>query len=120
MEQRDRMPDEPKIELRLKWRKTWPDREQDFVGLDELSGTKVGRIYVSVAGDTTGSWLWHYQASLPGLPWSSLNRGGVEETARRAAKAIEDVWFKAIEGSRYDAVAGRFVPADAGDGQETG
>jgi hypothetical protein len=71
-----------KILLRLKWRKTWADEENDFVAVGPDGGT-IGRIYLrDTGGLLKGQWSWFYGATT-----------GTEPTARHAAKAIEDLWF---------------------------
>ncbi|MBX3580856.1 MAG: hypothetical protein KF810_03030 [Rhizobiaceae bacterium] len=103
------------IELRLKWRRTWPDRENDFVGVDPISGKTIGRFHVSSAGNDAGKWIWLYQASFPGLPWAEIHRSGFEATPREAAKAIEDTWFRATEGKRFDPASGTYLEAHGND-----
>ena len=71
-----------RIPLRLKWRKTWADEENDFVA-DGPDGGTIGRIYLrDTGGLLKGQWSWFYGATT-----------GTEPTARHAAKAIEDLWF---------------------------
>ena len=97
------------ITLRLRWRKTWEDVEDDFIGyvpglVDTLGRPvrKIGRIHIIQGNPHAGEFVWYYQACLPGLPWAALTRGGWEPTAREAAKQIEDIWFRVIVGTPYD------------------
>ena len=85
------------IVLKYKWRKTWPDRENDFVGidpstLDQLGNhTKIGRFYLQwVPGGER--WLWS-------MYWGSRGRElikteGISETPREAAREIEMAYDK--------------------------
>lgn len=80
------MPDDKpeKIELKLRWPRTWPDVENDYVGIDRESGKRIGRIYLRDKGGLLqGQWSWFFGATT-----------GTEPTAREAAKAIEDLWFE--------------------------
>lgn len=77
------------IHLRLKWRRTWDDRENDFCGYDRNSGKRAGRIYLrSTGGFLNGQWSWFFGGST-----------GTEPTAREAAKVIEDLWFRYHDGA---------------------
>lgn len=80
------------IELKLKWRKTWTDREDDFVavGVPGVHGD-IGRIHKHLGGPQGDRWGWEIHARLPTLV---LNDKGTEDTAREAAKRIEDLWFE--------------------------
>ena len=49
------MTDEPPF--RLKWRKTWPDKENDFIAHDH-DGIAVGRFYLIEHGPLQGQWRW--------------------------------------------------------------
>ncbi|MER8571287.1 hypothetical protein NKG99_07555 [Mesorhizobium sp. M1409] len=46
------------IELRLKWRQTWPDKEADFVAESSIRHGSVGRIYRFDHGPSAGQWFW--------------------------------------------------------------
>lgn len=71
----------PGIELRLKWRRTWPDREHDFTAETERGYST--RIYWRATGSPeTAGWFW-----------ASNTERGIAPTAREAAKAVEDAYF---------------------------
>jgi hypothetical protein len=72
----------PGIELRLKWRRTWPDKEHDFVAFAD-DGQQIGRFYWRDS-NSPGSYAW---------VWFSRGSSGKAGSPREAAKAIEDVWF---------------------------
>ncbi|CAM5598653.1 hypothetical protein MAUB1S_10123 [Mycolicibacterium aubagnense] len=80
------------IELKLKWRKTWDNVEDDFVavGVPGVHGD-IGRIYKHAGGPQNARWSWSVYARLPTL---MLSDGGTEDTAREAAKKVEDLWFE--------------------------
>lgn len=72
----------PGIELRLKWRCTWPDREHDFTAETERGYST--RIYWRSTGSPeTAGWFW-----------ASYTSSGTAPTAREAAKAVEDAYFE--------------------------
>lgn len=91
--------------LKLKWRKTWPDRPDDYVGFAEGDGHPIGRIIKGAGGNwaNRNRWSWYYQAFMPGLSGNKLPSGGIEDTARSAALEIEKVWSAAI-ASRQDLI----------------
>lgn len=47
--------------------------------------------------------------AIKGLPWNQLHHSGFEPTARLAAKVIEDMWFSATAGKRFDEASRAFV-----------
>lgn len=100
------MSEEPeKIELKLKWKKTWPDRENDFVGHTPNFDHPVGRIQLIEHGPQQNSWSWSLTA--PGEYVRREGIGaltGVEPSPREAAKAVETAWFEAIKGSPLDII----------------
>jgi len=104
---------EHEIELRLKWRHTWPDREQDFVAEAPGYSGSVCRIYESLkAGSTATHWFWAMNAH--GYEISRAGRtSGYEATARQAARAAEDGWFAAIRGTSLEHVVPEAAPANS-------
>lgn len=93
---------ETEIELRLKWRHTWPEKEADFVAEVEGYGT-VGRIYESLKpGSLEKDWFWCMNAHGPEISRNVGKLSGHTTTPREAAKLAEDAWFAAIEGSSLD------------------
>jgi hypothetical protein len=95
------LPDD-QIQLRLKWRRTWKDTEDDFCCEDPERGvTSIGRFYYSLGGQIGKGWLWTVYAAVPHFDGSTWNGGGsgVADTPRQAAKCIEDDWFRIIKGT---------------------
>lgn len=77
------------IQLKYRWRQTWPEREDDFVGYD--GDVSIGRFYKYMApGGYT--WRWFFDAVLQG---TGVARGGMCDTAREAAHEIER-WYDAV------------------------
>jgi hypothetical protein len=76
--------------LRLKWRKTWPEVENDFAARTE-TGEPVGRIYRHDTGGSEPSWFWsmHGFASA-GLKGTARGRA---PSPRDAAGEVEREWF---------------------------
>lgn len=99
---------EHEIELRLKWRHTWPDREDDFCAEAPTFDGSVGRIYRHDSGPSKGQWFWAFQAHGYDISRTG-DLSGYEPSARQAAKRVEDAWFFAIRGSSHDVA----VPAPA-------
>lgn len=88
---------------RLKWRKTWPDRERDYIAIvDGYPGGSVCRIYEDLAPRGAGiRWFW----SMTAHSYSISRAGpcsGYEATAREAALAAEASWFRAIVGTVFE------------------
>lgn len=89
---------------RYKWRKTWPDRENDFVGYDPATPDHVGepatigRFHLQwIPGGE--KWLWSMQWGSNGRELITTN--GIADTPREAAKAIEESYdrLKAINST---------------------
>lgn len=72
------------IELKYQWRKTWPDKENDFVGSDR--GETIGRFYHHQAAEGM-RWYWHMQWGDNGRERVTLS--GLRDTPREAAREIE-------------------------------
>lgn len=94
-------------QLRLRWRKTWPDVEGDFVALDRrMCGETVGRVYQhSSGGMLKGQWFWSLTAYGRDIVRPAECQG-YEPTTREAAAKVEAAWFKAIEDIPEDTVDG--------------
>lgn len=91
------------IELKLKWTKTWEDREGDFHAHSPVFDQTVGRFYLNESGANKDSWTWSLTAAGEGVKRHDIGAlNGVEPSARHAAKAIESSWFKAIAGGILD------------------
>lgn len=102
--------DDHEITFRLKWRPTWPDREQDFVAEAAGYSGPVGRIYESLKpGGLDTYWFWAMNAHGHEISRNAGDTSGYEATPRQAAKRVEDSWFAAIKGSSLD------VPAPSGN-----
>lgn len=94
--------------LRLKWQKTWPDKENDFSGRTSDSRTgSAGRIYAMKLYDPPRFWwAWYANGCIKGTDmW--VVRNGHEETARAAAAKVEEVWFAALERQKAEDASGR-------------
>lgn len=87
------MPERPEITLKYRWRHTWPDRENDFVGYD--GEALIGRFYIFQMPGNETAWRWFLQAEI-----ARGGQTGHADTARAAAKALEDAYdaAKAAEG----------------------
>lgn len=98
------MIDEPeKIELKLRWKKTWPDRENDFVGHAPNFEASVGRIQLAEHGPQQNSWSWSLTAAGEHVRREGIGAlTGVEPSPREAARAVETAWFRAINGTPLD------------------
>jgi hypothetical protein len=83
----------PVPELKLKWRRTWPDQDNDFVAMDDRCTGNVGRIYRHTSIEER--WQWFLQAFIPGVPLP-VDSSGLADTAREAAAALEAAWFRMI------------------------
>ena len=80
------------IELRLKWRQTWADRENDFVAKAPGFEGSVGRIFFQLGGiNNPDRWFWTMNATVDGVAFSN---SGHAATARDAARHVEDIWFR--------------------------
>ena len=90
------------IPLRLRWRQTWLDRENDFAAEATAYKGSVGRIYQHDHGPTAGKWFWAFNAFGDDISRNIGAVSGYADSARLAAKAVEDCWFAAIKGSRLD------------------
>lgn len=90
------------IPLRLRWRQTWPERENDFVAETGDYQASIGRIYLYDSGPQQGLWFWAFQAFGDDVSRNIGKLTGVEPSAREAAREVERAWFAAIKGSRYE------------------
>lgn len=90
------------ITLRLKWRQTWTDRENDYVAETPTYNGSIGRIYLYEAGPQQGQWFWAMNAHDPHISRNIGALSGCETSARRAGKAVEDAWFAAIRGTLHE------------------
>lgn len=98
------MIDEPeKIELKLRWRKTWPHRENDFNGFASNFEASVGRIQLVEHGPQQNSWSWSLTAAGEHIRREGIGAlTGSEPSPREAARAVENAWFAAVKGSPLD------------------
>lgn len=99
------------IELKLRWRRTWPEEEEreDYVA-DAPTYTSLGRIYLVVAQaeSINGRWFWSLTAHGNEISRNVGDLTGYEDSAREAAARVERAWFAAIRGSKHEVPA---VPA---------
>lgn len=106
---------ENEIELRLKWRHTWPGEDrQDFVS-DAPTYPSVGRIYLIVAQaeSINGKWFWSLTAFGEDISRNIGATSGYQPSAREAAAKVEAAWFEAIKGSRHDVPVPTAQPRNA-------
>jgi hypothetical protein len=98
------MTDEPeKIELKLKWKKTWEERENDFVASSPVFEASVGRIQLVEHGPQKNGWSWALTAAGEQIRREGIGAlTGFEPSPREAARAVEIAWFAAIKGSSLD------------------
>lgn len=88
--------------LRLRWRRSWADRDHDFTAEADTCPGGIGRIYRhDTGGSVDGSWYWSLYAYGPGIARGGVMQG-YEPSAREAAHRVEDAWFTAIRGSHHD------------------
>lgn len=82
------------ITLRLKWKHTWPDMDEDFVAHAPGYNLGIGRIYRLGGGPRGGEWFWSMTAFGNGIRHEGT-LSGVEATPREAARRVEQAWFAA-------------------------
>ncbi len=91
------------IQLKLKWTQTSHDITNDFVARSPAFKDVVGRFYLEAGSAENGVWNWSMTASGEGIRREGMGLlSGSEPSAREAAKAIEEAWFKAIKGGVLD------------------
>lgn len=83
------------ITLKYRWRQTWADKPDDYVGkdpgnLDQFGNpSTIGRFYLAqIPGGM--AWRWFTQWAPPGA--GAHLPSGVSQSEREAAKAIEDAY----------------------------
>ncbi|MER9628918.1 hypothetical protein [Mesorhizobium sp. M0296] len=76
------------IELKLRWKRTWDDRPDDFSAFAEEQG--VGRIYKMAGGPQGHRWYWTMNAM---IGHTGFSHAGFEDTPREAAREVEEIWF---------------------------
>lgn len=97
---------EPEIELRLKWRQTWPNKDADYVAEHHGYDGPVGRIYKSVKpGSLESDWFWAMNAFGAEISRNISTLSGHAASPREAARLVEDSWFEAIKGTSLDVLA---------------
>lgn len=97
------MTQESEIQLKLKWTQTSIDIANDFEARSPAFKDIVGRFYLDEGNAENGVWNWSMTASGEGIRREGMGLlSGSEPSARHAAKAIEDAWFKAIAGGVLD------------------
>lgn len=92
------------IVLKLHWRHTWDDKEDDFTAeFDGYGDGPVGRIYKEPRpGSTDVHWFWAMNAFGTEVSRNISPLSGYEPSPRRAAREVETAWFAAIRGSSLD------------------
>ena len=94
--------DDHDIILRLKWRQTWADKENDFTAEAPTYQGTVGRIYLHEAGPQQGQWFWSMVAHGSEVSRNVGILSGFQPSPRRAAKEVEDSWAAAIRGTIHE------------------
>lgn len=93
--------DDSEITLKLRWRSTWPNVENDFAAEAPGYPDTMGRIILQEAGPTQGQWLWSMTGH--GVDVSRAGQcSGYEPSPRKAPKAVENSWALAVRGSALE------------------
>lgn len=102
------------IPLRLRWRQTWEDKEADYVAEAPTYKGTVGRIYYVPEhhGPQEGRWFWAFQAFGDHISRNVGKLTGHEDSARAAARQVENAWFLAIKGTAHDRPTAEPSPAN--------
>jgi hypothetical protein len=101
------------IALKLHWRHTWDDKDNDFTAEADGYQGSVGRIYLhDSGGHLNGSWFWAMNAFGPEISRNIEPLSGYEPSPRKAAREVERAWFAAISGSILE-VTGPVVAKNA-------
>lgn len=102
------------IDLLLKWRQTWPEKDADYIAESTTYHGSIGRIYriEENHGPMGGKWFWAFNAFGPEISRNIGQLTGHTDSPREAAREVERSWFAAIEGSSLDVPA---VPVKAGN-----
>jgi len=97
------MENDHEIALKLRWRHTWDDKDNDYVAETDAYQGSVGRIYLhDSGGHLNGNWFWAMNAHGPEVSRNIEPLSGYEPSPRRAAREVEKAWFAAIRGSSLD------------------
>lgn len=94
--------EDSEIDLKLRWRQTWDDHENDFAAYAPTYDGSVGRIYLHEDGPMQGKWFWAFQGFGPEISRNIGKLSGFETSARRAAREVETAWFASIRGTIHD------------------
>lgn len=80
---------------KYRWRLTWPDKPDDFVGHE--GGRSFGRFYRKIGGLADEDWWWTMNcADLD--PRFGSGTSGLAATAREASRMVEEVYDAAKAG----------------------
>ena len=83
-------------DIKLKWRRTWSEIDNDFVAIDKrMKDGIVGRIYLFTDGPSKNQWFWALTASGRMIKLPSEDRGYCKYPREAAAK-VEAAWFKSV------------------------
>lgn len=97
--------------LRLQWRRTWPDKPEDFA----CSGPDgpVGRIHSdSSPGGGAKRWFWTAHGYLPDLNIQLTDRG-YAATKQEAAELVEAAYFSVRDAAKITRSGGKKSGDDA-------
>jgi hypothetical protein len=79
--------------FRLKWKRTWRDQPEDFIGRDPADPLSFIRVYRQKAtSDPAKAWLWI--VTMRGELVASGHEADGPERARPAVRAAENAWRK--------------------------
>ena len=87
------------IKLKYHWRKSWPDKEEDFTGFD--GDEIIGRFYLHRAAVGL-RWYWHMQWGGNGRERVQLS--GLCDKPREAAQKIEQSYDRLRELLKKDII----------------
>ena len=87
------------IQLKYKWRLTWPEQEEDYSGHD--GRVQFGRFYKFYSPGLGDKWMWFFSAVVQG---KGQSRSGLCEAQREAAAVLEH-WYDSViakQGKLWD------------------
>lgn len=89
------------IPLKLEWRLTWSEADDDYSAVADGYDGFIGRIYKD--GRERSDELWAWSMTAHGYDISRVGQlHGYETSARDAAHMVEGAWFRAIVGSAVE------------------
>jgi hypothetical protein len=101
------------ITLRLRWKQTWADKENDYCAEAPAYQGSVGRIYLFEHGPQQGQWFWAMNAHGPDISRNIGKLSGVASSARKAAREVEDSWVESIKGTVHEQGLSSVAPVNS-------